>query len=249
MTDQSPELQSVRGRLEKLEKQNRRLRRVGVGALMVVASVLLMGQARTSRTVTASKFVLLDSHGRARITIATPASMGTGVAGMGSDDPGIWISDEKGQERCMLTDDGMRLADGGGRPAARLTGYGYTIYGEGGAALGLPDKVSLDQGGLFFTRHGASVIVLGVVSPVYGKGLSSNPPRPALVLLSADGSQASMQAGTSPSLRLADAQGYSTVVGSAEESYTTTGETRRTSAASLVMFGKDRRELWSAPPK
>jgi hypothetical protein len=50
-----------------------------------------------------------------------------------------------------------------------------------------------------------------------------------------------------PSLTLADSQGYSAVIGSSKLITTRTGEQHRTSAASLALFGKDGKVLWSAP--
>ena len=53
-------------RLEKLEKQNRRLKQVGAVALVLAASILLMGQAPARRTVEANEFILKDASGNVR---------------------------------------------------------------------------------------------------------------------------------------------------------------------------------------
>ena len=45
MTSQTPDMQNVLERLEKLGKQNRRLKRAGLLALTAVGALLLMGQA------------------------------------------------------------------------------------------------------------------------------------------------------------------------------------------------------------
>jgi hypothetical protein len=52
-----------------------------------------------------------------------------------------------------------------------------------------------------------------------------------------------------PGLDLADAGGYETQIGVADLKYPSTGETRRTSAASIVMLGNDekRHVIWQAP--
>src|SRR5215813_9569772 len=60
--------QSIIKRLEILEKQNRRFKRFGAAGIVIVASFLLMGQARTPRRVEANEFVLLDSKGKVRST-------------------------------------------------------------------------------------------------------------------------------------------------------------------------------------
>jgi hypothetical protein len=50
-----------------------------------------------------------------------------------------------------------------------------------------------------------------------------------------------------PSLELNDNEGYSTTLGSTDLVALTSGRKERTAAASLVLFGKDKKVLWSAP--
>jgi hypothetical protein len=50
-----------------------------------------------------------------------------------------------------------------------------------------------------------------------------------------------------PSLKLSDGEGYRTEIGSTILMSTLTGETHKTSAASLAMFGKDGKVIWRAP--
>lgn len=50
-----------------------------------------------------------------------------------------------------------------------------------------------------------------------------------------------------PLLRLEDANGFASTVGVTETEIAKTGESRKTSAASLVMFGKDGSVIWRAP--
>lgn len=49
------------------------------------------------------------------------------------------------------------------------------------------------------------------------------------------------------SLEVSDKQGFRTKIGSTELETPRTGETHKTSAASVVLFGKDGKTLWSAP--
>ncbi|MBI3895033.1 MAG: hypothetical protein HY313_03790 [Acidobacteria bacterium] len=58
MSEQRPDWQAIVERLEKLEKQNRRMMQAGALILVVAASVLLMGQAPSYRVVEANEFVL-----------------------------------------------------------------------------------------------------------------------------------------------------------------------------------------------
>ena len=48
-------------------------------------------------------------------------------------------------------------------------------------------------------------------------------------------------------LRLQDKEGFGTHIGRTDLATPRTGETHKTSAASLVLFGKDGKVLWSAP--
>jgi hypothetical protein len=73
MTDRPIELQTVLDRLGKLERQNRRLKRAGLAALIGVGALVLMGQTKpplgftpTGQIVEARKFVLKDLNGNVR---------------------------------------------------------------------------------------------------------------------------------------------------------------------------------------
>ena len=56
-----------------------------------------------------------------------------------------------------------------------------------------------------------------------------------------------MDGGLVPSIRILDNEGFEAVLGSTSTVETRTGRTNQTSAASLILFGKDRRVIWSAP--
>lgn len=50
-----------------------------------------------------------------------------------------------------------------------------------------------------------------------------------------------------PNLRLSDDEGFETSIGSTDLVTPATGETHKTSAASLVMFDKEKNVIWRAP--
>jgi hypothetical protein len=50
-----------------------------------------------------------------------------------------------------------------------------------------------------------------------------------------------------PSVRLIDKEGFQAALGTSPLVTMKTGETHQTSAASVVLFGKDKKVLWSAP--
>ncbi len=45
-------------RVEHLERENRRLKQFGIAALVLIAAVVAMGQARPARTIEAEEFLL-----------------------------------------------------------------------------------------------------------------------------------------------------------------------------------------------
>ena len=92
MTD-ATEMQAVLGRLEKLERQNRRLRRLGFAPLLLIGGVLLVAQcAPSSRTVQAQRFDLLDSAGRTRAELS-----------MLADGPALKLYDSQQNARAILS--------------------------------------------------------------------------------------------------------------------------------------------------
>jgi hypothetical protein len=107
-------------RVVKLEQQNRRLKLGGLGIVLCVGILMLMGAAKTRRTVEAEKIVLLDRQGHTRVTISTPAFAGA-AAGANLDDPVIWITDDKGTDRAILAADGLFFANGNARPTVSLS--------------------------------------------------------------------------------------------------------------------------------
>lgn len=74
-----PTIETLGRRLDRLERENRRLKRVGVVALAVIGAVVMMGQATGGRLVDAGKFILRDWEGRKRgelMTISSGAYLG-----------------------------------------------------------------------------------------------------------------------------------------------------------------------------
>jgi hypothetical protein len=84
------------------------------------------------------KIVLLDSHGRAKLTIGTPALTGATV-GVNPDDAVIWLTDDKGADRAMLTADGLFFANRDAKPTISISSDPRTpelkLYGIDGKVL------------------------------------------------------------------------------------------------------------------
>lgn len=152
---------AIVARLVRLEKQNRRMKRFGLGALLVCGAVFWMGQAKVpvSRDVQSRKFTLVDVKGKKRaelgVTVGRPALVfydsadQTSVSvGIGEDGPGLAIygPNEQRQADVLLTDKGpvLTLHDSNGTTRMNLsvTGQGPAIgllgtKGEAKGAFGM----------------------------------------------------------------------------------------------------------------
>jgi hypothetical protein len=115
------ELEILKARVAQLERGNRRMKLMGLGVGLGLAVLVSTGLSGKPRTIEAEKIVILDSHGRARLMIGTPEVAGAAVD-MKPDSPAIWLSDERGSDRAILTSDGLYLANGRSRPLVDLSG-------------------------------------------------------------------------------------------------------------------------------
>jgi hypothetical protein len=88
---------SLYARISRLERQNRRVKIAGTIAMVLAASIVVMGQAKTAVVITANEFVLRDSDGIAR------AKIGMGVDLTHKDGPAIVLFDAKGNPRISLS--------------------------------------------------------------------------------------------------------------------------------------------------
>ena len=84
-----------------------------------MAVLLLVGADKKPRTIEAEKIILRDSQGRARVTIGTPESAGVAID-MKASDPAIWLADENGTDRAILSADSLRFGNSKGKPLVAL---------------------------------------------------------------------------------------------------------------------------------
>jgi hypothetical protein len=177
-------------RLERLERDNTRMKRLGVGALVLIAALGAIYAAQpVAEKVTAHEFEVLDAEGRLRATV---------------NEDGIVLLDEHGIRRVTL---GTPTPIRGVGPFLEIfdsQGRGTLMAAPEGIMLGGNDR--------------GSALHIGI-----GGGESF--------------------------LNLLDGQGFQMHLGSTEIVSPRTGETERTSAASIVMFGNDEkhRVIWKAP--
>jgi hypothetical protein len=176
----------INARLERLERENRRMKKIGIVAIVFASVLFISGQAKTNRVVEANEFVLKDGNGRARARLGI-------IQGQAE----LFFSSLSGESDVLLGTDpnGPFLIMG---PAT----------GKRTMTLN-PDNLSLE-------------------GPV-GK---------FIVTLDKSGG---------PNLTIEDNEGYSTVLGRSDLVQTKTGKEEQTPAASLVLFGKGKKVLWSAP--
>ncbi len=152
MAEEKPELGEILARLEKVERQNRNLKRGALLAMLLVAMLLIMGQATSDRAIEADS---VEAH--------------------------------------KILADVIQLSDK-----------------EGNTALLMP--------GFITVQSKAKSIVF--ISSMQDDG---------------------------PSVRVVDKEGFQTWVGATALVTPKTGAQQQTSAASVILFGKDKKVLWSAP--
>jgi hypothetical protein len=130
MTAETTDLQALRQRLERVERESRRLKCIGVVVLAGIVGAVLMGQAKANRVVQAEKFVVQDASGRAR------AELGAAPDGRAA----LVFFDRNGRSRIelrILPDDrvGLLLQGKDEKPLAALR-----VLPDGRALLAIYDK-------------------------------------------------------------------------------------------------------------
>lgn len=215
METQTSELQAILHRVERLEKQNRMLKQLGLLAVVLLGSLLLMAQARsTPKAVGASLFTLHDADGNIRAKLALCA-----------DSPCLSFLDREGKESMKLSEYLFQMGgntDKGGVVQIEAASAGPPIDMKAS-----PEEIrKAIQAGSSFTKPVASIRL-------------GNDKDKSNLSLAVEGSEAD--------LRIHDSSGFETVLGNTDLVTERTGESRKTSAASVVLFGKDSKVLWSAP--
>jgi hypothetical protein len=127
-------------RLEKLERQNRRLKQIGAAALIALSSLILVAQTTTHKTIEANAFVLVDENGSHRAEM----SMAGGIPGLtiyGTGKGNVWLG--AGEDGAFVSLQGV----GGGMPKTLATlraegrGAYLSLIGEDGGPSG---RASID---------------------------------------------------------------------------------------------------------
>ncbi len=160
-------------RLARLERANRRMKRIGALVLVVAAAVVLSGAAmRKYRHLEVGSLTLKDKAGKVRATLAAEADGAVALALYGRDgkprarlsalpdgSPGLLLYDKAGETRAVLSvfenSAALLLFDKDGKPRATLgvdadgreVGLGlYDKDGETRAVLGVTTRVDKPTG-------------------------------------------------------------------------------------------------------
>ena len=211
----------INARLAKLERENRRMKKIGIVAVVFASVLFISGQAKTNKVVEANEFRLVDDSGKVRANLFS-------IAG-----PHLYFYDEAGIP--VVTLSATSLSPASLRPSLTL------------GKIGTRESASLDAGETALPSPSPS-LSLG------GTGPDSR------VLLSGGGVTALSMLGSGGSLRVDvdghpggasvtvnDKERYSGVFGRSDLVLARPGKKERTPAASVVLFDKDMKVLWSAP--
>ena len=225
MQNTTSDFHVLAARIERLEKQNRRLKRGGLAVLLAAASLIVMGQARPNTALGAQSFVLRDAGGgkRAELILESESPRSTPT-------PTLRFFDDKGNQTLFLSSTRLELA---GQSDLGTNIILDDAKGVARADLGLSEDQS------FVLLNDAKAVPrirmeLNHGDPKIALQDAQELPRLGLVIVNDE-----------PSIGLEDPQGFSAVFGST--AFLGPGSGRPTSAASLVLFGKNGDALWSAP--
>ncbi|MFQ5852935.1 MAG: hypothetical protein ACE5JU_20435 [Candidatus Binatia bacterium] len=143
-----PTMETLARRLDRVERENRRLKRAGVVALAVIGAVVLMGQATGSKVVEAENFTVRDASGRVRAELRMESLTG-------GWSPRLKFYDDDGKLRAVLGLVGndateLRFFKRNGKQRAGLSVWESKQHGGDWSRL------------VFFDRNGNPRIDLGV---------------------------------------------------------------------------------------
>lgn len=243
-------------RLEKLERDNRRLKRLGTAALVLAAALGLTAAARpVPDVIKAHAFEVVDSAGKLRIRMAVTqlsAYSQFGVYGvhipLGAH---VTFYDAAGMRRELLS-----VPDDGGSSIFLLDSHGASAvtisHNDNDTDLPGISKSELTENQILLARptvqpskfyEGIDMSVSGAGEPtvtLFGPQNLGSFPGTIAMALSGEGE---------PGISLTDSKGFEMDMGSTATQTIATGATQQTSADSIVMFGNDKKHhvIWQAP--
>ncbi len=233
-TDASNDLKA---RVEKLERENRRLKRGGLFILSVVGAVVLMGQA--------TRLTVLDEIRTRKLVVLDEAGAERAALGMDKDGPKLAMVDAAGKKGVVL---GTRKNGAGGLVLFDARGNSRAALAAEGPGLVLYDEAEKTRVSLVASADGPTLALFDKAG-VLRTALGMDKDFPTLILLDeAQKVRVTLATRTNgPELRLADARGFQAALGATELVSPKTGTTSKRCAASFVMFDKETNVIWQAP--
>ncbi len=257
----TPEIIAIKQRLEKVERENSRLKRAAMALLFIAACVLMMGQSSSKKTLTAERFILIDGAGKHRAVLEfdqdqprlvfndleEKTRMRLGII-VRSAEPEGGLSDELrkalAEDRRRNAVPGLVIADHEANDVLTLGVYG----GHPNLSMQLPSK---QEAALWIGDRGPTLKLndgkRGIMATAWkdsDEGLSKGPAIRVMSGVPLFEPDTVIEVG---SIRLSDADGFRTHVGVTTIVAPQTGEKRMRPAASLVLIDKNDKVLWSAP--
>jgi hypothetical protein len=214
---------SIEARLARLEAQNRRWKQGALLCLLAISTVGLMAQTQTTKPKTTTKKPAPP---------AAPAAPAAPVIPEKLQAESFVLVDQAGHDRA-------ELAMGG-------TGPSFRLLSTTGSAL---VTISLNDSAAGGSAPGGPVLLLS--DPSHKAGLTMS-------VLDGAGSQLSLMGENKDAqvhmavtkdgsaVELFDENGFSTSLGNGMK-VSKSGKAQETSAASIALYNKDRKVLWSAP--
>lgn len=262
------EKQTVMTRLENLETQNKRLKRVGTVLFLLLGVLIVAGVAAPNRTIEADKFVIKDANGKTRAELSSSDAgpelnfldeRGTLRLSVGiyAGEPSIVLFDQDSKQVATLVSDesGSQLWFGTGPTEKPLAAIGTNLtLGKDGKLSQASfirlcdrkghDRVELEYSPMF---NEASIQVSGT-NEKETVGISAGDAIAPSLFVSFGRNAVSLTSDKDgPAVSIGDDRGFSASIGSVSLITGATGETHRTSAASLVLFDKGKNVIWKAP--
>jgi len=207
------ERESIVSRVERIEKENRRLKQGALVCLVALASIGLMGQTQHKTTTT-------------KKPSPPPAAAAAFVMPTNIEAESFILKGPNGKTRAELSMGG--------------TGPSLKLLDQSGSAL---VTLSLND-----SAPGGPFVLLS--DPQHHAGISMSVLENAGSQLTLTGEREDIQAhlGVTPdgtNFELTDRDGFSASIG--DGTVTKGGQVKKTTAASIALFNKDRKVLWSQP--
>ena len=90
----------INARAEKLDRENRRMKKIGFVAIVFASVLLMSGQAKMNRVVEANEFHLVDESGKVRARLSMVTVSDTSL--MQKDIPNLSFYDAEGHPRIFI---------------------------------------------------------------------------------------------------------------------------------------------------